>query len=99
TVIQQAFNLASPLTGKVVMHGIYEDTVPIDFLLMVGKQITLIGSYGYTPIEVKKSIELLKNKSIDRSQIITHKFSLDHAKKAFEASCKTNESVKVLITP
>ncbi|MFX1324541.1 MAG: zinc-binding dehydrogenase [Promethearchaeota archaeon] len=98
-VIQQAFNLARPLSGKVVMHGIYEDLVPIDFLLMVGKQITVIGSYGYTPIEVKKSIGLLENKLIDRSQIITHKFSMVEANKAFETSCKTNESVKVLIKP
>jgi (R,R)-butanediol dehydrogenase/meso-butanediol dehydrogenase/diacetyl reductase len=98
-VLQQAFNLACPNTGKIVAHGIFEDSIPIDFLFMVGKQITVIGSFGFTPIEVKKSLGLIGNKIIDRSKIITHEFSLDQVKKAFETACDTNESVKVLVKP
>ena len=48
---------------------------------------------------MKKSIKLLENKQVDRSKIISHEFSVDKAKDAFETQCNTNESVKVLIKP
>lgn len=96
-VLQQAFSLARPLTGKIVVHGIFEGTVPIDFVYMIGKQLSVLGSFGFLPLEVKKSVELIQSKKIDRSKIITQEFPLDKAKEAFEASCNTNESVKVLL--
>ena len=66
---------------------------------MVGKEVTIKGSFGFTPLEVKKSLKLIENKQLDRSKIISHEFPLDKAKEAFETQCNTNESVKVLIKP
>ena len=98
-VLQQAINIVRQFTGTVIVHGIFEESVKLDLLFMVGKEVTIKGSFGFTPLEMKKSIKLLENKQLDRSKIISHEFSLDKAKEAFETQCNTNESVKVLLKP
>jgi threonine dehydrogenase-like Zn-dependent dehydrogenase len=98
-VLQQAINMVQPSTGRIIEHGIFEDIVPLNLSIMVGKQITIIGSFGCTPEEVRECIKLLQSKRIDRSKIISHEFPLDKAKEAFETQCNVDESVKVLIKP
>ncbi|MHA2009196.1 MAG: zinc-dependent alcohol dehydrogenase [Candidatus Hodarchaeales archaeon] len=98
-VLQQAIGLVREGTGKIVVHGIYEDNVNMSLLFMVGKEVTIKGSFAFSRLEVEKSMELIENKKIDRSKLITHEFSLDKAKEAFETQCNTDESVKVLIKP
>ena len=66
---------------------------------MIAKQVVVKGSFGFTPLDVKKSIKFLEEKKIDRSRLISHEFPVDRAKEAFETQCNTNESVKVLIKP
>ena len=98
-VLQQAIDMASTQTGRVVVHGIFEDIVPLNMTTLVSKEVTVIGSFGFTEENVAKAIELLQTKKVDQSHIISHEFSLDKAKEAFETQCNTNESIKVLIKP
>ena len=98
-VLQQAINLARQYTGTIVVHGIFEESVNLDLTFMIAKQISIRGSFGFTPLEVKKCIRLLTSKQLDRSKIISHEFPLDKAKEAFETQCNIDESVKVLIKP
>lgn len=98
-VLQQAINMASESTGRIVVHGIFEDRVSLDLIAMIGKQITIMGSFSFTPLDVAKCLELLQTKKVDQSKIITHEFPLDKAKEAFETQCNTDESIKVLIKP
>lgn len=98
-VLQQAIGIVRETTGTIVVHGIYEDNVNLSLLFMVGKEVTIKGSFAFSRLELEKSLELMGNKKIDRSKFITHEFSLDKAKEAFETQCNTDESVKVLIKP
>ncbi|MFW9941967.1 MAG: zinc-binding dehydrogenase [Candidatus Thorarchaeota archaeon] len=98
-VLQQAIDMASVGTGRIVIHGIFEDTVSLNLVALVSKQITVMGSFGFNPDEVQSCIELLQTKKVDQSKIISHEFPLDKAKEAFETQCKTDESIKVLIKP
>ena len=98
-VIQQAINIVRDFKGRVIVHGLFEKNVTLDLQPLVGKQISIIGSYGCLPSEIKQAIELIQLKKIDRSKIISHEFPLDQAKKAFETQCNINESIKVLIKP
>ncbi|MHA2009197.1 MAG: zinc-dependent alcohol dehydrogenase [Promethearchaeota archaeon] len=97
--LQQASNIVRPFTGRIVVHGLFEDKIPFDFNSMVGKQITIMGSYGFTPEAVEKCLELLRTNKVDRSKIISHEFPLDNAKEAFEIQCNIEESIKVIIKP
>ena len=98
-VLQQAISMVREITGTIVIHGIFEDTISLDMLFVIGKEVTIKGSFAFTREELEKSMELIKNKKVDRSQIISHEFSLDNAKEAFETQCNVDESVKVLIKP
>jgi len=98
-VLQQAINMAIFNTGRIVVHGIFEDNISLNMLQFIGKHITIMGSFGFTPDEAKKSLELLQTKKVDQSKIISHEFPLDKAKEAFETQCNVDESIKVLIKP
>jgi len=98
-VIQQAINMVRELRGRVLVHGMFEENVNLDLLPMVGKQVNVIGSFGFTPSDIKQALELIQSKKIDRSKIISHELPLDQAKEGFETQCNVNESVKVLIKP
>ncbi len=98
-VIQQALNMVRDFRGRVVVHGLFEESVKLDLLPMVGKQINVIGSFGFVPSDVKQALELISTKMVNRSKIISHELPLDRAKEGFETQCKVDESVKVLIKP
>ncbi len=98
-VLQQSINMVRDKTGTIVVHGIFEDSVSLDLVFMVGKEVTIKGSFAFSREELEKSLELMQNKQIDRTQIISHEFSIDEANKAFETQCNTEESLKVLIKP
>jgi len=98
-VLQQAMLVVRPVTGRIVAHGIFEAPLTLDFSIMVGKQIQIIGSFAMTPEETMKSIDLMQSKKIDREILISHEFSLDQAKEAFESQCTVEDSIKVVITP
>ncbi len=98
-VLEQAILIARPLKGRIVAHGIFEAPLTMDFSIMVGKQVQIIGSYGGWPQDTMKAIELMRTKKIDRQGLISHEFSLDQAAEAFETSCTVENSIKVLINP
>jgi threonine dehydrogenase-like Zn-dependent dehydrogenase len=97
--LQQALNMIRPTTGRIIVHGLFEDNISMDFVPLVWKQIAILGSYGFMPQEVEICLELLRNKKVDQSKIISHEFSLDDAKQAFEVQSNIEESIKVLIKP
>lgn len=98
-VLQQIINLLRESVGRVIVHGLFEEKLTLDLLLLVAKQITIKGSFAFTETEMKKSLQLMGEKKIDRSKIISHEFPLDQIKEAFEIACNIEESVKVLIKP
>jgi threonine dehydrogenase-like Zn-dependent dehydrogenase len=66
---------------------------------VVAKQLQITGSYGGTPEDGIKGIEMIRDKKIDRSALISHEFPLGRGKDAFETACNVEESVKVQILP
>jgi len=98
-VLQHAVNIARPLTGRIVVHGVFEAPITLELSMMVGKQIQIIGSYGFWPDESIKSIELMQTKKVDRESLISHEFPLEQASEAFETSCTVENSIKVVISP
>ena len=98
-VIQQGIRMVRDFTGRVVVHGVFEEDVSLDLMPMVIKQVDVLGSYGFIPSEVEQALELMRIKKVDRLGLVSHEFPLDQVKEGFEAQCKIEESVKVLIKP
>jgi 2-desacetyl-2-hydroxyethyl bacteriochlorophyllide A dehydrogenase len=98
-VLEQAIWLARPEVGRIVAHGIFEAPLTLEFSLLVGKEVQIIGSYGARANDTVKSIELMRSKKVDRNILISHEFDLDHAAEAFETQCMVEDSIKVLVNP
>lgn len=97
-VISQAMIIAQQ-GARIVEHGVFEEAIPIEMLLLIGKHIKLLGSYGFIPSECLEAMELMRAKKVDRPALISHNFSLDETPAAFEAQRTVKESVKVMINP
>ncbi len=98
-VIQKAMDMVRDSTGRIVVHGLFEEKVTIDFEPMVAKQVDILGSFGFVPAELEQSLELMRTQKVDRHALISHEFGLEQAKEAFETQGRVEESVKVLIKP
>ncbi|MFH2132290.1 MAG: zinc-binding dehydrogenase [bacterium] len=98
-VLQQAINMVREFTGRIVVHGLFEETIPLDLSYFVVKQIAVLGSFGFFPDDIAMALDLMGSGKVDRRQIITHTFPLDQAREAFDMQCDVNSSVKVMIMP
>ena len=96
---QQALEVVTPNTGRVVIVSLYEETPQIDLNDLVTKNHALHGVFAYGLEEFMESIELLASGKVDRKPLITHRFPLDQAGVAFETQSKTTDCFKVVINP
>lgn len=98
-VLEQGIWLARPIVGRIVTHGIFEAPLTLEFSLMVGKEIQIIGSYGAWPDDSAQSIDLMRSGKVDRSILISHEYNLDQAGEAFETQATVADSIKVVVNP
>lgn len=85
--------------GRIVVHGIFEAPASVDYSLLVAKEAQIIGSYGTSPEDSVKAIELMASGAVDRDTIISHEFPLDEIKPAFDMQADSANSVKVIVNP
>ena len=100
--LQQAIEMVRT-GGRIVLVGVFEQEVPINFNRIIHKQLSLISSYskGQKPIgeEIKAAIELISSGKVDAKALISHTFPLDKIMDAFEVQTKPDQSIKVIIKP
>jgi threonine dehydrogenase-like Zn-dependent dehydrogenase len=84
--------------GKVTLLGIFEDSSPkIPVNLFVQREISLTGSQGYA-WEFEESIQLVEQKMINLSALVTSRLPMQQLQDGFEQLCQPgNNQVKVLI--
>jgi len=87
--------------GKVVEVAVFEKPPEFNLdLFMNGimrKNIYLIGSWAWDPMEFLQAFEMLKSGTIQRKLLITHTFPLAETKQAYEMQMKTSEAIKVVL--
>jgi len=98
SVIEQAVKIIFR-NGRIVVHGIFEAPASVDYSLLVAKEAQIIGSYGASPEDSAKAIDLMESGAVDRDSIITHEFPLDQIKEAFDTQADTDKSIKVIVKP
>jgi 2-desacetyl-2-hydroxyethyl bacteriochlorophyllide A dehydrogenase len=98
-VIQQAINLVKEFTGRIVVHGLFEEIVSLDLSPFVMKQVDVLGSFAFSPDEIAQALELIQAGKVNRKQIISHEYPLDQAGQAFDMQCDVDNSVKVIVKP
>lgn len=89
-------NYAKP-GAKLSCVGMHKKEVSISFAQIMSKQVQIMGSRGYTKEDILEVINNLVNKNSHVTNIITHKFNLDEASKAFETASDPSQAIKVVI--
>lgn len=92
SVFKNAFNLLKPL-GVLGCVGMIA-SVDIPQKLIVTKSLTVTGSIGGTE-EFEEVIDFIQNNKEDVAKLISHKYKIKDAAKAFETALDTSVSMKV----
>ncbi|KUK13921.1 MAG: galactitol-1-phosphate 5-dehydrogenase [Synergistetes bacterium] len=82
--------------GRIVMVGMIRKKIEIDPLPIVGREITVYGSYMFTK-EMHEVMDYLSNKMLNVKDIITSVCSLEELPDMFKKLASDSEEIKVLV--
>ncbi|MDW8034794.1 MAG: alcohol dehydrogenase catalytic domain-containing protein [Nitrososphaerota archaeon] len=85
--------------GRICVFGAPErgEKVELDFSMLFINEISIITSYSTSEVETNIILKFMREQKIFFNDLITHKFKLSHAEKAFETARDTQKSLKVII--
>jgi L-iditol 2-dehydrogenase len=61
--------------------------------------ITLMPSYGASPLDISTAIDLIRARRVSVHEMITHRLALAETGRGFQLVAKAGESIKVIIEP
>ncbi len=93
---QQALNICHR-GAKINLVGLYEQLVTWNPGSIVSRDITLIGCG--LKWDLPGAVKLMEKGIVDTQPLITHEFSLENVKEAFETQLKDSVAIKVLLKP
>lgn len=96
--VEQAFNCIGR-KGIILFFAIPNKNIEIPTVDFWRNEITITSSYGAAPIDLKESLELIKNKKINVKDMITHKLPLEKIQEGFKIVADAKESLKVVLLP
>ena len=75
------------------------EEIPIPLTELWSKCITLTTSYAAVRRDLEEAMDLLKNRKIEVSDMITHRLPLEETQKGFGLVSEAKDSMKVIIEP
>jgi L-iditol 2-dehydrogenase len=87
--------------GTVLFFAVPEPDVkvPVPMNALWRNEITMITSYGASPLDILVAIRLMQSRRLSLTEMITHRLSLDQAGLGFQLVANAEESIKVIIEP
>ena len=73
--------------------------VPVPMNDLWRNEITLMTSYGASPLDLETAIKLIKSRRVVLTEMITHRLSLGEGGEGFGLVAEAKESIKVIIEP
>lgn len=93
---QMALDILKPAGGRLICFGAFEGAVSLDLMPIIHKQISIKGSHGYDPADLKYALSLMAEGKVSRSDLISHRFPLDQISDAFKTQGGPS-AVKVMV--
>lgn len=84
--------------SRMVVVAVLAGQRPVDILRMTYAQMSLIGSGGYFPEDVRDVLKMMASKKYDISSVITQVFPQNEIAKAIETASDTNSALNVVIS-
>jgi L-iditol 2-dehydrogenase len=87
--------------GTILFFAVPDPTVkiPVPITQFWRNEITMKTSYGAAPCDLEESLEILAQKKVDVTDMITHRLSLQQTAEGFRLVADAGESLKVIIEP
>jgi len=87
--------------GTILFFAVPDPTVKIPVLInqFWRKEITIKTSYGAAPRDLEESLEILAQKKVNVTDMVTHKLSLQQTLEGFRLVADAGESLKVIVEP
>ncbi len=92
-VIEQVLGNAKP-DARLSIVALHRSPVPVNFLLVMMKQLQIVGSMGY-PEDWRDALHILE--TADLSPMVTHRFSLDEFHQGLDVARQPDLGAKVMI--
>ena len=73
--------------------------VPVPMNDLWRNEITLMTSYGASPLDLEMAIKLIKSRRVVLTEMITHRLPLNKGAEGFRLVTDAKESIKVIIEP
>jgi len=86
--------------GTVMLFGVPSTgaMLNVDMSMVYSKEITLFTSYAASDEDTNAALELISSLKIDVKKLITHRYQIIDAPKAFEHAHNGTDSMKIIIT-
>jgi len=86
--------------GTIVMFGVPSKgaNVDLDMSEIYSKGVTIVNSYAASDVDTTHALDLISNKQIDVSQLITHKYNLQECQQAFAHAKSGDNAMKIIIS-
>lgn len=81
---------------RLVVAGVHKKPVEVDLVMLLSKELSLIGSMAY-PNEFPQVLDMLADGKIDVSPLVSHHFPLDQFDQALLLASSPSEGAKVII--
>jgi L-iditol 2-dehydrogenase len=87
--------------GKVLYFAVPEPEimVPVPMNDLWRNEITLLTSYGASPVDLETAVKLMSTKRVVLNDMITHRFKMDDGGEGFRIVAEAKDSMKVIIEP
>jgi len=95
--VRQAMKMVSD-QGRVIVIGLLQKSMELEALEITVRELSLMGTYGYTDRDFKTAIGLISEGRIDVRPLITTVLPLNSVKEGFESLVK-QQAVKVILKP
>ncbi|MHA1754341.1 MAG: zinc-dependent dehydrogenase [Candidatus Odinarchaeia archaeon] len=98
--VQQAFELIER-GGTILFYAVPPPDIntSVNLNRLWRNEVSIKMSYGASPSDLYKSLMLIKNKRVDVEKMITHRFPLTEAQKAFKLVASGDKCIKVVLYP
>jgi L-iditol 2-dehydrogenase len=86
--------------GTIVMFGVPSKgaKVDLDMSEIYSKGVTIVNSYAASDVDTTHALDLISNKQVDVSQLITHKYNLQECQQAFVHAKSGDNAMKIIIS-
>ena len=96
TTARQAIHLARKGT-RIILAGVFEDDVAIPLGLVQDRELELVGTLMYADDDFATALALLEAGAVQAEPLITHRFPLEEAARAFAIADSRGDALKVLV--